>query len=127
MSMSHDDLQSLRDALTARAKVLRGEISGKLGEAASDAGGMNTGGDFGDQSFASSESSLDLAEAGRDIAELQGIGAALAAINEGTYGYCVRCGDEIPLERLRAQPLALRCVSCQQRSERERAERPSTI
>ena len=72
MALRQDELQALERALRARARYLRGEVTDKLGEAASDAGGMNTGGDFGDQSFASSESSLDLAEAQRDINELRG-------------------------------------------------------
>ena len=56
MALRQDELQALERALRARARYLRGEVTDKLGEAASDAGGMNTGGDFGDQSFASSES-----------------------------------------------------------------------
>jgi DnaK suppressor protein len=127
MSLPQEELLALQRALVARARMLRGEVSGKLGDAADDAGGMNAGGDFGDQSYASSESSLDIAEAQRDIVELQGIDAALHAISEGSYGFCTSCGDEIPVERLRVQPLALRCVRCQERSERTRAERPSSI
>ena len=127
MALAQEELKALERALTARARTLRGEVSEKLGEAADDAGGMNAGGDYGDQAFASGESSLDLAEAGRDIAELRGIDAALRAISEGSYGFCVTCGDEIPEARLRAQPLALRCVGCQERAEREGGQRSSSI
>jgi DnaK suppressor protein len=31
---------------------------------------------------------------------------------EGTYGVCAACGGAIPLERLRARPMADRCVAC---------------
>lgn len=127
MALGKNDLEALRSALLRRAKVLRGEVSGKLGEAAEDAGGMNVGGDYGDQAFASGESSLDIAEAGRDIAELRAIDAALAAIDAGSYGMCASCGDEIPAERLKAQPLALRCVACQDRAERGRGEQISKL
>ena len=127
MALRQDELQALERALKARARYLRGEVSDKLGEAASDAGGMNTGGDFGDQSFASSESSLDLAEAQRDINELGAIDAVLHALSDGSYGYCENCGAEIPDDRLKVQPLALRCVSCQERNERQRGERRSSI
>jgi DnaK suppressor protein len=39
--------------------------------------------------------------------------AALEAIEAGTYGVCVDCGAEIPEGRLRALPVAVRCVPCQ--------------
>ena len=38
---------------------------------------------------------------------------ALAAIDAGTYGVCVDCGEEISEGRLRALPDAIRCVPCQ--------------
>jgi DnaK suppressor protein len=127
MALGQEELKALERALSARARTLRGEVSEKLGEAAEDAGGMNVGGDYGDQAFASGESTLDLAEAGRDIAELRGIDAALRAIADGSYGFRIACGDEIPEERLRAQPLALRCVRCQEVAERQTGQRPSTL
>lgn len=127
MALAPDELKALERALLARARVLRGEVSEKLGEAAEDAGGMNQGGDFGDQSFASGESSLDFAEAQRDLSELAGIDAALKAITEGSYGFCASCGVEIDAARLRVQPLALRCVSCQERSEKGRGDHHSTL
>ncbi len=127
MALAQEDLKALEQSLVARARLLRGEVSEKLGDAADDAGGMNAGGDFGDQAFASGESSLDLAEAGRDIAELRAIDAAIAAIADGSYGICTSCGDEIAEARLRAQPLALRCVRCQEQAERQRGQQHSSI
>lgn len=127
MALGAEELKALEAALTARARLLRGEVSEKLGEAAEDAGGMNAGGDFGDQAFSSGESTLDLAEAQRDINELAAIDAALSALGDGSYGFCASCGVDIPDERLRVQPLALRCVSCQERLERRAGERHSSI
>jgi RNA polymerase-binding transcription factor DksA len=40
------------------------------------------------------------------------IDAALARIDAGTYGTCVRCGTTIPEERLELRPFAGRCVTC---------------
>ena len=36
------------------------------------------------------------------------------AIDEGTYGRCVECGDEIGAARLRALPFAVRCKECEE-------------
>lgn len=42
--------------------------------------------------------------------ELDDVNAALAAIEEGTYGKCTVCGKDIPYERLEALPTALTCI-----------------
>jgi DnaK suppressor protein len=39
---------------------------------------------------------------------------ALNKIEQGTYGKCERCGNEIPAERLEAMPRARLCVPCKQ-------------
>ncbi|MGH2693750.1 MAG: TraR/DksA family transcriptional regulator [Actinomycetota bacterium] len=42
------------------------------------------------------------------------VSAALARIEDGTFGKCERCGQEVPIERLEALPTARLCVSCKQ-------------
>ena len=46
--------------------------------------------------------------------------AALARIEENTYGRCVDCGGDIPEGRLDARPDAARCVICQAKHARRR-------
>jgi RNA polymerase-binding protein DksA len=48
---------------------------------------------------------------------LSEIDAALQRIEDGTYGTCVNCGEEIPLARLEANPWASLCIDCKRRSE----------
>ena len=67
----------------------------------------------------SSEQAIDLADdeslAGvsdvlrREIADTR---AALARIEDGSYGVCARCGKEIAAKRLEALPTATRCIDC---------------
>lgn len=38
--------------------------------------------------------------------------AALARIDEGEYGYCIDCGDEISKARLDHDPAFPKCLSC---------------
>jgi len=45
--------------------------------------------------------------------DLSAIKAALSKLEEGTYGVCEDCGDDIPLKRLKVRPDATRCVKCQ--------------
>ena len=44
--------------------------------------------------------------------ELQRIEASLKRIEEGDYGYCVACGEQIPLRRLELDPPLPTCVTC---------------
>lgn len=48
----------------------------------------------------------------QDSNELKDINLALLRIDNGDYGICVSCGDEIPLERLKAMPFADKCIQC---------------
>ncbi len=42
---------------------------------------------------------------------------ALTRIEEGTFGICNRCGEEIALKRLKARPVATYCIACKSRQE----------
>jgi DnaK suppressor protein len=46
---------------------------------------------------------------------------SLEKFEQGTYGECESCGDEIEIERLRARPVAALCIAC--KDEQERLER----
>jgi RNA polymerase-binding protein DksA len=46
------------------------------------------------------------------------INAALARIDNGTYGVCQRCGNPIVEERLEALPWATLCIECKRKQER---------
>jgi RNA polymerase-binding protein DksA len=48
---------------------------------------------------------------------LADIDAALKRIEDDTYGTCVSCGQEIPLQRLEAYPAASLCIDCKRRAE----------
>ena len=51
--------------------------------------------------------------------EVMQIDAALGRMDEGMYGECVDCGQEIPIDRLRALPFTLRCQEDQEERERK--------
>jgi DnaK suppressor protein len=54
---------------------------------------------------------------------LRQVDAALARMDEGTYGTCLHCEDQIPEKRLRALPWAILCLGCQERQERQNPRR----
>jgi len=43
---------------------------------------------------------------------LGGIEAALKRLEEGDYGFCVECGEEIPMKRLAVDLTLAHCVDC---------------
>ncbi len=56
---------------------------------------------------------LQDAEVQRDRNELADVLAALARLNDGSYGTCIDCAQPIDLLRLTAIPAAARCMVCQ--------------
>ncbi len=44
--------------------------------------------------------------------EARRIRAAITRIDEGEYGLCVTCGDDIAEARLTADPMAPACIAC---------------
>lgn len=78
---------------------------------------------YGSQAAAASQvfaQQRDLALRDRADQQLALIDAALARLDDGTFGTCVRCGRPIAAERLEALPWAPRCIDCQRLADRER-------
>jgi DnaK suppressor protein len=46
--------------------------------------------------------------------------AALARVDDGSYGQCADCAKPVPEGRLEAKPEAARCVACQAKRDRSR-------
>lgn len=76
-------------------------------------------GDSGDASTATEQAGLRNSQIERDVSELRAIDAALARLEDGTYGTCTRCGGDVGTARLRANPAAERCIACQTAFERQ--------
>lgn len=69
------------------------------------------------------EREFDLAMVDRDTAELRQVGRALARLDDEHFGRCDECGREIPFDRLKIEPWALRCVGCESELEAKAARR----
>ncbi len=52
---------------------------------------------------------------------------ALARIEEGTFGICEECGEEISEERLRARPVTTLCIECKTKAEEEERKKLTTV
>jgi DnaK suppressor protein len=54
----------------------------------------------------------------RETELLSKIDEALEQIDQGDYGECTSCGDEIGIKRLLARPVATLCIGCKEDQER---------
>lgn len=55
---------------------------------------------------------MALAQARRRQAKRAAIGAALSRMDEGEFGHCLRCGEEIAGARLENDPAVTTCIEC---------------
>ncbi|MGZ3601687.1 MAG: TraR/DksA family transcriptional regulator [Ktedonobacterales bacterium] len=76
-----------------------------------ESGGLPS--DQADDADAMSDSERNQAILRNSVALLNQVSAALARLDAGTYGKCVRCGRDIAPRRLEALPYVTLCIDCQ--------------
>jgi RNA polymerase-binding transcription factor DksA len=124
--LNPQDIERLQDQLDRREMTLRAEVKAVREESA-DAPRRQAGDlveDFGEQGEERIREAVRYAEQERDIEELRDIADARERIVAGTYGDCLDCGRDIPLQRLQAQPAARRCIACQEKFEHSHPASP---
>jgi DnaK suppressor protein len=72
-----------------------------------------------DQATTDVEQSMRMRLRNRETLYIKKLEEALARIEEGTFGDCESCGEDIELRRLEARPTATLCVSCKEDQERK--------
>ena len=114
------ELQSLLDLIDEREQDLRTRIAAEKERANTEMTSQLEGvvGDGADYAGARIRAGIENELVDRHLRDLSALGAARQRIKAGTYGTCVDCGEPIGRERLRANPVALRCAECQRARER---------
>lgn len=74
--------------------------------------------DLADRATSETDRALELRARDRHRKLIAKIDAALARIEDGTYGYCEETGEPIGLRRLDARPIATLSLEAQERHER---------
>lgn len=104
-----DEFGEIRRRLLARREALQGRVR----DIAAGAGrGRPLDPDFEEQAIERQNEEVVEALDAAARHELTQIAAALSRLDQGEYGICAHCGEDIPVERLRAVPYADRCVNC---------------
>ena len=73
--------------------------------------------DAGESSEADIQDDIEFALIQMKSETLNKIDDALTRLEQGTYGNCFECGEEIAEKRLRALPFAVRCKDCEEARE----------
>ena len=68
------------------------------------------------------ERELAIRNLDRESQLLRNVRAALTRIDEGTYGLCMHCEEDISPKRLHAVPWAPYCIQCQEIADRNQDE-----
>ncbi|MGX9366647.1 RNA polymerase-binding protein DksA [Desulfoplanes sp. PS50] len=75
--------------------------------------------DPADRASAESDRTFTLRLRDRDRKLIKKIEEALERIEDGTFGICEDCGEEIGIARLKARPVTTLCIECKSRQEEE--------
>ncbi|WFE29381.1 TraR/DksA family transcriptional regulator [Solwaraspora sp. WMMD791] len=107
-------LQARRDELRTEYDQTLSEITELQRERLTDSAGDDQA-DTGTKTF---EREQEISLARNILDRINQVERALERLDEGNYGWCERCGTDIPVERLAAFPSATLCVTCKQLEER---------
>lgn len=83
---------------------------------------IEPGGDIYDQASSERDRELGLLLGDREREKIHSIDEALLRIDEGEYGICEECEEDIPLGRLKAMPFTRHCVKCKSDLEKLQAQ-----
>ena len=73
--------------------------------------------DPADRATAESDRAFTLRIRDRERRLIRKIQAAIQRLDEGTYGICEDCGEDISIPRLKARPVTKLCINCKARQE----------
>jgi DnaK suppressor protein len=108
-------LDEERVRVNAAIEYLQAENPGSSDE---ESGEMTSDNHLAENATATLDRELDFTLEGNAEHVLAAIDAALARIDQGTFGGCERCGNPIAIERLEALPYATLCIDCKRLEER---------
>ncbi|MGB1874272.1 MAG: TraR/DksA family transcriptional regulator [Akkermansiaceae bacterium] len=114
--MTENEKQELRDALMGQRKSVMADVNRH---------GVKTGaggGAIADETERADIIAENMVEHQLGFSEsklLEKIEYALERLDEGTYGVCDGCGNDINVERLKAKPSVSLCIDCQTAKEQE--------
>jgi DnaK suppressor protein len=102
-------IEDLRNLLRDKRSDLLARMAG-ISAAPADSGGISFGKRVGDGTSIAVERLTQVAAHEQMLSQLADVDRSLAKLDDGTYGRCDICGEEIAAGRLEVHPWATRCV-----------------
>ena len=127
--MPQDRYLELKRILEDRRREILSEVQEKMRDVRAEGAFGEAQGvlDAAESSEADIQDDIEFALIQMKSETLHKIEEALFRLDEGTFGYCFECGDEISEHRLRALPFAVRCKDCEEQREiAEQRQRQAT-
>ncbi len=117
--MASERYDELKKILEERRREILSEVQGRMRDVREEGAGSTVQGvlDSVESSEADIQDEIEFALIQMKSETLNKIEEALRRLEEGTYGYCFECGEEISEKRLRALPFAVRCKDCEEARE----------
>ncbi len=115
------ETEEIRVALVTRLTELQAEYDHALSditELSRERLADSAGDDQADTGTKTFEREQEITLANNLLERITQVERAIERLGSGNYGWCERCGNQIPVERLAAFPSATLCVSCKQLEER---------
>jgi RNA polymerase-binding transcription factor len=118
-SMVSSRYDELKGILEERRREIMSEVQGRMRDVRQEGAGSTVQGvlDAAESSELDIQDEIEFALIQMKAETLNKIDEALRRLEEGTYGYCFECGEEISEKRLRALPFAVRCKDCEEARE----------
>ena len=110
----------LKQMLEERRREIQAEVQGKMRDVRAEGawgGKQNEVFDAVESSEADIQDEIEFALIQMKSETLNKINDALSRLEQGDYGNCFECGEEIAEKRLRALPFAVRCKDCEEARE----------
>jgi DnaK suppressor protein len=108
----------LKRMLIERQREIMNEVQGKIRDVRAEGSDKDHNVlDPGETSEVDIQEDIEFALIQMKAETLNKINEALSRLEDGTYGNCFECGEEIAQPRLRALPFAVRCKDCEEARE----------
>lgn len=117
-----DKWKEIRELLKKMKQETLQEISKSIRSGSESAVGEEPTGDIYDQASSERDRELGLILNDREREKVLSIDDALLRMDEGEYGICEECDEEIPLGRLKVLPFTRHCVRCKSDLEKIQAQ-----
>jgi DnaK suppressor protein len=114
--MRKRDLEEIRKKLVADRERILSNARKTMGHITNP--NLDDLNDEGDVASSETDQTINLRLRDRESMLLSKIEKTLKKFEEGTFGVCESCGEEISVKRLKARPVASLCIRCKQEMEK---------